>query len=132
MALSVNRYGSLLATYLRPQGMRVLLLIVLLLGNIGLQLANPQILALFIDTATMRGALQTLVYIALAFLVVAILGQMVAVTETYVAENVGLTATNKLRADLTLTQGQYPAWPAGGGGKPASRPACRRVGARYC
>ncbi|HCI80495.1 MAG TPA: ABC transporter ATP-binding protein, partial [Ktedonobacter sp.] len=31
-----------------------------------------------------------------------ILGQIVAIGEAYIAENVGLTATNQLRADLML------------------------------
>ncbi len=97
-----NRYLALLITYLKPQRRRVLLLVVLLLTTIGLQLANPQILRWFIDTATSGGVTQTLLLIALTFLVVAIAGQLVSIGETYVAENVGLIATNKLRADLML------------------------------
>lgn len=95
-------YGGLLATYLMPQWRRVLLLMLLLFGGIALQIANPQIVQHFIDTATAHGPLSTLIYIALAFLVIAILGQIVAIGETYIAENVGLTATNRLRADLML------------------------------
>jgi ATP-binding cassette, subfamily B, bacterial len=102
MTLPLDRYRNLLSTYLRPQGVRVLLLIVLLLASIGLQLANPQLLAYFIDTAITGGGIQVLIYIAVAFLGVAIAGQLVAVGETYVSENVGLTATNKLRSDLML------------------------------
>ena len=95
-------YGNLLATYLRPQWKRALLLVCLLFGGIALQIANPQIVQNFIDTATAHGSLSTLLYIALAFLSVAILGQIIAIGEAYVAENVGLTATNQLRADLML------------------------------
>ncbi|GAC1354166.1 MAG: ABC transporter ATP-binding protein [Ktedonobacteraceae bacterium] len=100
--INTQGYRGLLATYLKPQWLRVLALIVLLLCNISLQLANPQIIQMFIDSATTHATLQFLLYLALAFLVVALLSQFVAIVETYVAENVSLTATNTLRADLTL------------------------------
>jgi ABC-type multidrug transport system fused ATPase/permease subunit len=93
---------SILATYLRPQWRRTLLLGALLLATIGLQLTNPQILRAFIDSATEGASLERLIGIALTFLVVALLTQVASVGETYLAENVGLTATNALRADLTL------------------------------
>jgi ATP-binding cassette, subfamily B, bacterial len=95
-------YRSLLALYLRPQWRRALLLAVLLLSSIALQLISPQILRTFIDTATSGGAARTLTGIALLFLTTAVAGQAVVVAETYVAENIGWTATNTLRADLTL------------------------------
>ena len=40
---------SLLITYLGPQRTRVLLLAALLLGSIGLQIVNPQVVQSFID-----------------------------------------------------------------------------------
>jgi len=95
-------YRNLLTTYLGPQRRRALLLGGLLLVNICLQLAGPQILALFIDTARAGGAMQTLISLALLFLVIALVTQIVSVGETYVAEHVGLIATNQLRADLAL------------------------------
>ena len=102
MTLSFKHYQGLLATYLRPQWLRVLLLFVLLFGGIGLSLINPQIIQVFIDTASSGGAIQTLVNLALVFLGVAILRQAATTAETYVAENISLTTTNKLRADLML------------------------------
>ncbi len=101
-SINVQGYRGLLTRYLKPQWLRVLALVILLLGNISLQLANPQIIQMFIDSATAHATLRFLLYLALAFLGVAIAGQIVATIETYVAENVGLTATNKLRSDLTL------------------------------
>ena len=74
----------------------------LLLATIGLELANPQILRVFIDSATQGAEMDRLVSIGLVFLVVAVATQLVSIAETYFAENVGLTATNALRADLTL------------------------------
>ena len=70
-----------------------------MLAAIAFDLANPQILRAFIDSATQGAETQQLVTIALAFLAVAVTSQAVTVGETYVAENVGLTATNALRAD---------------------------------
>jgi ATP-binding cassette subfamily B protein len=98
----VMRYRSLLSAYLRPQGRRVWLLGLLLAVGIGLELANPWILREFIDQARAGVPLGSLTTIAIAFLVVALATQLVSVGETYVAENVGLTATNRLRSDLTL------------------------------
>ena len=74
----------------------------LVLAAIAVELANPQILRLFIDSATTGAPMDVLVTIAVVFLVVALAAQVVAIAETYVAENVGLVATNALRADLTL------------------------------
>ena len=73
-----------------------------LLCNIALQLLNPQILRGFIDTARAGGSLQSLTIAALIFLGLALAIQLLSVAETYVAENIGWTATNSLRADLTL------------------------------
>jgi ATP-binding cassette, subfamily B, bacterial len=95
-------YAAFLLAYLRPQRGRVALLLALLLGGIGLQLVNPQILSRFIDRATAGASLGSLTIVALIFLGVAVAGQIVTIAETYVAEGVGWTATNRLRADLAL------------------------------
>ena len=95
-------YGTFLLTYLRPQRGRVAILFALLLGGIALQLLNPQILSRFIDLAVAGGTLRALTITALLFLAAAIVGQVVTIVETYVAEGVGWTATNHLRADLAL------------------------------
>src|SRR5437870_2032 len=97
-----RRYRYLLSAYLRPQGRRVALLGMLMLATLGLELANPWILREFIDRALAGAQLSSLTVVALAFLGVALGTQLVSVAETYVAENVGLTATNRLRSDLTL------------------------------
>ncbi|MGI8913605.1 MAG: ABC transporter ATP-binding protein [Chloroflexota bacterium] len=102
MNVPFRRYWKLLATYLRPQWRRAILLALLLFSSIGLQLAGPQILRVFIDTAQAGGALRRLANAALLFLGVAVLTQGAAVAETYVAESIGWTATNQLRADLAL------------------------------
>jgi ABC-type multidrug transport system fused ATPase/permease subunit len=90
----------MLGTYLRPQGRRVGLLALLLLGSIGLQLLNPQILRRFIDSARQGAADETLAVAAGLFLLVALVQQASAVSATYLSETIGWTATNALRAEL--------------------------------
>ncbi len=85
-----------------PQWPKVVLLMVLLISTIGLQLVSPRILGTFIDTATSGGSFDTLIQIALLFIGVALLLQVVSVFQTYIAETVGWTATNNLRAELML------------------------------
>jgi ABC-type multidrug transport system fused ATPase/permease subunit len=93
-------YLQFLRTYLLPQWRRVAVLFVLLVGGVGLELWTPQLLQSFIDTATAGGSLATLTRLALIFLGLACATQVLRVAEAYVAENVGLLATNHLRADL--------------------------------
>ncbi|HZO72503.1 MAG TPA: ABC transporter ATP-binding protein [Ktedonobacteraceae bacterium] len=95
-----RRYFVLLAAYLRPQWWRSLLLALLLIGNTGLQLLNPQLLKTFIDTALARGVSLTLLVVALLYFGIALLKQFVAIADTYLGEYVAWTATNQLRGDL--------------------------------
>lgn len=93
-------YVELLIHYLRPQRWRVVLLGVLLLSTTGLQLVNPQLVRLFIDTTVSSRDLGVLTQAALAYIGIALLIQALAVGVTYVGENIGWTATNRLREDL--------------------------------
>ena len=102
MKVSAQQYRSLLTTYLKTQWRQALLLLVLLLGGTGLKLLSPAILGNFIDVALAGGALQRLIQLALLFLGMALLTQLLAVWENYLATNIGLVATNQLRADLAL------------------------------
>jgi ABC-type multidrug transport system fused ATPase/permease subunit len=97
---SLKSYWDLLSQHIRPQRGAFALLAVLLLGNIGLQIANPQIMRLFIDAALAGKALQRLVIAALAFIGIALLQQVVSILVTYLGQNVAWTATNALRAEL--------------------------------
>ena len=99
--MSIPRYRPLLANYLRPQRRRVVVLVALLFAALAADLANPLILRAFIDTVPQATAPDSLIALAGMFLVVALVTQAITVAEAYVAQNVGLTATNGLRADLT-------------------------------
>jgi ATP-binding cassette, subfamily B, bacterial len=100
MHIPLNRYRNLLINYLRPQRMRVILLTFFLFSSIGLQLANPQIIRYYIDTAVSGGSLTLLVRGALLFIGIAILQQVITIFVMYFSETVGWTATNLLRMDL--------------------------------
>ncbi len=102
MAVSFRQHRTMLADYLRPQWLAVSVMALLLLVGIGLQLLTPQIVSRFIDSARGGAAPEELVRLAMLFLMVAVTGQVVSVLSVYASENVGWTATNKVREDLAL------------------------------
>ncbi len=102
MNIPLRQFWALLSDYLRPQWPKVVLLAVLILSGIGLQLANPQIIRYFIDTAQTDAPLERLLWAGGFFLVGAILLQITTVASTYVGEDIGWTATNQMREDLAL------------------------------
>jgi len=65
-----------------------------------LQLLRPQILRVFIDTAT-GSASGNLSHTALFYMVVTLVSAFVTAYASYVSEDVGWTATNLLRSDVT-------------------------------
>jgi len=99
--LPLEQYLRLLERYLKPQLGKAGLLGVLLLVGIGLQLLVPQILRNFIDTALQGGEATTLSRTALLFLLVAVGNQLLGAAATYSGADVGWTATNLMRYDLT-------------------------------
>ena len=100
MKVPIKQYYNLLSTYLKAQWRWAAVLALLILVTIGLKLANPQILRVFIDTATEGGERSILIRSALLFFGIAILTQGLSVAATYVGETVAWTATNALRLDL--------------------------------
>ncbi len=102
MKHSLARYRHLLTTYLKPQWRMALLLLLLLFTNIALTLISPQIVARFIDGALRGETLQGLFNLALVFLGITFVPQLVSIAANYVGANMALTTTNRLRADLML------------------------------
>ncbi len=97
---TLSHYWHLLARYLRPLGLRVGLLAIILCGTIAVQVIVPLVASRFIDQATTGGAVDDLIFLALLTMGLALVGQGLAIAETYVAEYVSWAATNSLRADL--------------------------------
>ncbi len=100
MKVPIKQYYNLLSTYLRSQWRWVAILTLLILLTIGLKLANPQIVRIFIDMAAQTGEWSRLVRWALLFFFIALLTQALSVAATYVGETVAWSATNALRLDL--------------------------------
>ena len=100
MNVSLQNYWGLLSDHIKPQRARFVLLACSLLGSIGLQLINPQIVRHFIDAAQRGESLEKLLGAALVFITIALVQQGVAVGATYMGENVAWTATNALRIEL--------------------------------
>jgi ABC-type multidrug transport system fused ATPase/permease subunit len=101
MKVGLGQYRSVLVNYVGPFRRQALLLLALLLAGVGLQLISPYLLSQFINVVTSEGAYIVLVRLAVLFLVLTVGIQLLSVAEAYVAENLGLKATNELRADLT-------------------------------
>jgi ABC-type multidrug transport system fused ATPase/permease subunit len=75
---------------------------VLLLVGIALELANPQIIRYFLDTAQSGGSSIPLLIAGVLFIAFAILQQGLTLGADYLSKAVGWTATNRLRDDLAL------------------------------
>ena len=90
----------LLVRYLRPHRRQLLLLGGILGVTIAVQLATPLVASRFIEQATGDGAIDTLVGLAVLTMILALLGQAIALAETWVAERASWGATNALREDL--------------------------------
>ncbi len=98
--IPVRSYINLLYEYLRRQKGRVALLVITMFTSIGLMLVGPQLIRTFLDRAIDGEPTSSLIPIAVWFMVVAVLTQLFTVVATYLAEQVGWTATNEMRADL--------------------------------
>ncbi|MFN8490377.1 MAG: ABC transporter ATP-binding protein [Caldilineaceae bacterium] len=101
MTIPVSDYGQLLRRYLAPQRGAVFLMSGLLLISIGLQLVGPQVVRSLIDALQAGATAAKLVRVALLFMGVTALQQVMHLLATYWSERVAWTATNQLRADLT-------------------------------
>jgi ATP-binding cassette, subfamily B, bacterial len=66
-----------------------------------LQVLNPQLVRHYINRVVGGGAVSSLVWVAVAYLVVAAIIQLLRVWAAYVGENVAWSMTNALRVDLT-------------------------------
>lgn len=95
-------YRRFLQTYLAPQRAQLFILATLLLIDLALQLGLPRVVQTFIDSATGQAELRTLLWIGVGYLAVAIGQNWTLVIWQYVAQNIGLIATNRIRADLTI------------------------------
>lgn len=90
----------LLVDYLSPYRWQVLLLGVILAATLAVQLATPLVASRFLDAAIGDASLDSLFTLALLTMVLAIVGQGIAVAETWVAERLSWSVTNTLRENI--------------------------------
>ena len=102
MKTQYKKYRTFLVRYLKPHTAQLVALAVLLLGGIGLQLANPQVIRYFIDTAQSRGPQSSLLLAGLAFIGLSLVQRGLSLWAVYSSEGLGWSATNALRNDLAL------------------------------
>ncbi|MFC9775821.1 ABC transporter ATP-binding protein [Paenibacillus chitinolyticus] len=95
----VLRYYKLLRTYLAALRLPVLALCALVALNIGLQLINPQVLRVLIDTGLSSSA-AGIAGPAVLFAGLALVQLLATISADYTGEWIGWTAANRLRADL--------------------------------
>ena len=98
--IPIRHYTQLLQNYLKTQRKSIIWLSVLLLGGIALQLINPQMIRYFLDSAQTGQETRSLWIAAGFFIGVTLLQQILNIIATYISENVGWIATNKLRGDV--------------------------------
>ena len=101
LSVPLAEFPGLLGQYMRPQRGRVALLSTTLLVTIALQLINPQIIRYFIDATQTQDNLTPLFYAGIAYIAVSLAQRLLSVATTYLSTDVGWSATNRLRSDLT-------------------------------
>ncbi len=99
--IPVRAYLALLSSHLQGLRPRVVAMSAAVLVGIVVQLIAPQFIKQVIDGAMAGEPSTQLVPLAAAFVVLALVQQIVTVFATWLAEDVGWRATNRLRADLT-------------------------------
>ncbi len=99
--MTAPSYRATLSTYLGPLRGRVVVLVLLLLGSIGLQLVIPLIMRTFIDAAVAQSAVSGMTTAGIAYLVAGILNQLLDAGASYLGTDIGWSATNRLREELT-------------------------------
>ncbi len=94
-----GEWRRLVATYLRPHRALVAQLGVVLFASIGLQIATPQVVRVFIDRATAPTE-ASLGWLTALYLGAVLLQQVFRVITAWLSEVIGWLTTNELRADL--------------------------------
>ncbi|MDF2869737.1 MAG: helicase [Anaerocolumna sp.] len=100
MKLSLKKYGTLLAKYMKNSKLHLVLLTLVFAVSIVLQLVNPMIISFFIDGIEMNKSMEILIKAAIIFILAAFSQQLLAIASTYLSQNIGWSTTNNLRRDL--------------------------------
>lgn len=92
---------TLFKRYLKHQMKWFFMLLLCIISVIVIQIVNPQIVRKFIDVAIGTMTDKPLLTMAILFFGLSALQQLLAISSTYLAQNIGWKATNALKEDLT-------------------------------
>lgn len=98
--LNYSELKPVIIKYLKDQKINVLLLTLVIFIAMGLQLMSPQIIRAFIDYIIGGASKEKLYQLAFFFIGVSLMQQLLAIASTYLSQNIGWKATNKLRTDM--------------------------------
>jgi len=93
-------FGSFLMKYLKGERKIMILLAVFFISNILLQIALPQVLSNFIDSAKSGKSIRFISFIVLIYLGTIIVKMACGVCESYLAQRFGWKITNSFRKDV--------------------------------
>ncbi len=98
--IKISELKPVIKEYLKDQKKSVLLLTLVIFVTMGMQLISPQIIRAFIDNIIEGAPKDKLYILALFFIGISLMQQVLAVASTYLSQNIGWKATNRLRTDL--------------------------------
>lgn len=100
MEIPFSRHAYLLKEYMSPYGRKVLLVVLLIFLNVGLQIYNPQIIRNYLDSVANLASIEVLSRAALMFIVIAIIQEVIYMANVYFSTDLAWAATNDLRFSL--------------------------------
>lgn len=99
--VKVREIWPLLKKYLSDQKWGVFILAVLVFSTVGLELYSPHIIRNFIDEISAGANTDKLIRLSVLYIGLAVILQLFSIFTTYLSQNIGWRATNRLRNDLT-------------------------------
>jgi len=99
--VKVREIWPLLKKYLSDQKSGVFILAALVFSTVGLELYSPHIIRNFIDEISAGASTDKLIRLSVLYIGLAVILQLFSIFTTYLSQNIGWRATNRLRNDLT-------------------------------
>lgn len=99
--VKIREIWPLLKKYLSDQKWGVFILAILVFSVVGLELYSPQIIRNFIDEISAGASTDKLIRLSVLYIGLAVTLQIFSIFTTYLSQNIGWRATNRMRNDLT-------------------------------
>jgi len=98
--IKLSELKPIIIKYMKDQKLSLTLLTLAIFVTMGLQLMSPQIIRAFIDHIIGGADKDKLYRLAFFFIGISLMQQALALASTFLSQNIGWKATNKLRTDL--------------------------------